>query len=739
MRKIFDFNSKWAFRKGEEKIPENLPILWDFVNIPHTWNALDGQDGGGDYYRGTGTYVKSLEKRELPKADRYYLEIGAANSSADVYVNGRMVAHHDGGYSLFRADVTDFLEEENLFVIRVDNSKCDTVYPQFADFTFYGGLYRCVNIICVCEEHIDLTYYGADGVMVTPRVCAGNAEVEVQSFIKNKRKDSKIRYTVYDKAGNTVTRFDGGESATLTVENVRLWRGRLDPYLYTLTVEIIRDKKIIDAVSVRFGCRSFSVDSERGFMLNGEEYALRGVSRHQDRLGIGNALLPSHHKEDIDLIREVGATSIRLAHYQHDRYFYDLCDEYGFVVWAEIPYISENMPSARENAISQMRELVIQNYNHPSIAFWGLSNEITMKGESDEDLIETHKILNNLCHELDKTRLTTVAAVSPCPIDAEYLKIPDLVAYNHYFGWYGGETEMNGPWFDAFHKKNPDIPIGCSEYGAEALNWHTSTPVQGDYTEEYQARYHEELILQLYTRKYLWATYVWNMFDFGADARGEGGENGRNHKGLVTFDRQYKKDAFYAYKAWLSDKPFVHIAGKRYVDRVEDTTRVTVYSNLPEVSLYRNGTLVDRQRNENHFFCFEVKNEGESYLEARAEENVDTAVIRKVDKFNEAYLMREKGAILNWYDITEKEGRLSLKSKISEILATEKGKQLFTKYFAKLSRSDGDGLEMNEAIMSMMGGFTLLRLTSMSGAMGLTFSKEELLRMNSELNEIERT
>ena len=738
MRKIFDFNKKWAFRKGEKEIPERAPSLWDFVNIPHTWNALDGQDGGGDYYRGVGTYVKSLEKSELPRADRYYLEIGAANSSADVYVNGKKVAHHDGGYSLFRADVTDFLEEENLFVIRVDNSKCDTVYPQFADFTFYGGLYRSVNIVCVCEEHIDLTYYGADGVMVTPKVCGSDAEVEVQVFVKNKSRDSKIRYTVYDKAGNVLTSLDGGESTTLTIKDVRLWRGRLDPYLYTLTVELIKDKKTLDAVSVRFGCRSFTVDSERGFILNGDEYALHGVSRHQDRLGIGNALLRSHHKEDIDLIREVGATSIRLAHYQHDRYFYDLCDEYGFVVWAEIPYISENMPSARENAISQMRELVIQNYNHPSIAFWGLSNEITMKGEDDGDLIETHKILNNLCHELDKTRLTTVAAVSPCPIDAEYLKIPDLVAYNHYFGWYGGEAEMNGAWFDSFHKENPDIPIGCSEYGAEALNWHTSTPVQGDYTEEYQARYHEELILQLYTRKYLWATYVWNMFDFGADARGEGGENGQNHKGLITFDRQYKKDSFYAYKAWLSDKPFVHITGKRYVDRVEDTTRVTVYSNLPEVSLYRNGELVGKQRNENHFFCFDVKNEGESRIEARAEDNSDTSVIRKVDKFNEAYLMREKGAVLNWYDITEKEGRLSLKSKISEILATEKGKQLFAKYFAKLSKPKDSGFEMNEAIMSMMGGFTLLRLTSMSGAMGLVFSKEELLSLNRELNEIER-
>ena len=261
---------------------------------------------------------------------------------------------------------------------------------------------------------------------------------------------------------------------------------------------------------------------------------------------------------------EVGATTIRLAHYQHDQYFYDLCDKKGLVIWAEIPYISRHMSTGRENTISQMKELVTQNYNHPSIVVWGLSNEITISG-STEDLLENHRILNDLCHEMDKTRLTTIAAVSMCKMEDPYLQIPDVVSYNHYFGWYGGDTSMNGPWFDKFHAKFPNIPIGCSEYGCEALNWHTSDPRQGDYTEEYQAYYHEELIKQLFSRKYLWATHVWNMFDFGADARAEGGENGQNHKGLVTFDRKTKKDSFYLYKAWWSKEKFVHIASKRYV------------------------------------------------------------------------------------------------------------------------------------------------------------------------------
>ena len=411
-----------------------------------------------------------------------------------------------------------------------------------------------------------------------------------------------------------------------------------------------------------------------GFILNGEEYPLRGVSRHQDRWGIGNALLPEHHKEDMDFIMEVGATTIRLAHYQHDQYFYDLCDEVGMVVWAEIPYISKHLPGGRANTISQMKELITQNYNHASIVVWGLSNEITMNGEGDPDLISNHEELNALVHEMDKTRLTTIACVSMCSMDAKYLQIPDVVSYNHYFGWYGGNTSMNGPWFDEFHAKHPTIPIGCSEYGCEALNWHTSNPKQGDYTEEYQAYYHEELIKQLFSRKYLWATHVWNMFDFGADSRAEGGENGQNHKGLMTFDRKYKKDSFYAYKAWLSDEPFVHLCGKRYVDRVEDTTKITVYSNQPEVELFANGVSLGKKTAEDHFFYFDVPNVGETVLVAKAGDLTDESKIRKVDEMNPDYILKEKGAILNWFDVEMPAGRYSLNDTFEDILKTFRGK-----------------------------------------------------------------
>jgi beta-galactosidase len=394
-----------------------------------------------------------------------------------------------------------------------------------------------------------------------------------------------------------------------------------------------------------------------------------------------------------------------------------------------------------------MKELIVQNYNHPSIVVWGLSNEITMGGAKDPDLIENHHILNDLVHEMDKTRLTTMACVSMCGMDEPYVQIPDVVSYNHYFGWYGGDTSMNGPWFDEFHKKFPNKPIGVSEYGCEALNWHTSDPKQGDYTEEYQAYYHEELIKQLFTRKYIWATHVWNMFDFGADARAEGGENGQNHKGLVTMDRKYKKDSFYAYKAWLSDEPFVHLCSKRYIDRVEDVTKVTVYSNQPEVELFVNGTSLGKKTSAEHFFYFDVPNVGESEIVAKAGELEDKATIRKVDKMNEAYLLKEKGAVLNWFDVTEIEGRYSLNDKMSDIMQSFWGKLWFAKIGLKIKKALGNtdgkkgaaaGFEMTEDMMKMMGGFTVLRLTNLMGNMNVTWTKEELLAMNKQLNRIRK-
>ena len=746
MRNIVNINENWNFIKNcaDVSVKEGASI----INLPHTWNNEDGYDGGNDYFRGSSVYSKVIDKADLPTADKYFLEINGANSSSDVYANGEKLFHHDGGYSTFRVDLTPYIKDSVEIAIVVDNSPNDFVYPQMADFTFYGGLYRDVNIIAVDNTHFDLEYYGAPGIKVTPVVEGKNAKVEIETFVKDIEGADVIEYVIYNKEGEVVYNEKTAETKiNFEIENCHLWNGRKDPYLYKACANLVRDGVIIDNVETKFGCRYFEIDPDKGFILNGEEYPLRGVSRHQDRYGFGNALLKEHHEEDIDLIMEVGATTIRLAHYQHDQYFYNLCDEKGLVIWAEIPYISKHLPNGRENTFSQMRELICQNYNHASIVVWGLSNEITMAGADDPDLLENHRLLKDLVYSLDKTRLTTMACVSMCPMDAEIVKIPDVVSYNHYFGWYGGDTTMNGPWFDKFHAMHPTIPVGVSEYGCEALNWHTSNPTQGDYTEEYQAYYHEELIKQLFTRKYIWATHVWNMFDFGADARAEGGENGQNHKGLITMDRKYKKDAFYAYKAWLSDEPFVHLCGKRYIDRVEDVTKVTVYSNQPEVELFVNGESIGKKTAEDHFFYFEVKNVGESKIVVKAGDLTDEGVIRKVEEMNQDYILKEKGAVLNWFDVETPEGRYSLNDKISDIMESFFGKLWFAKMGLKLKKQmSGGGKDAKPAgfdvkmedMMGMLGGFTVLRLTSMIGMMNINFTKEELLKMNKQLNRIKK-
>ena len=754
MRTVKIINNNWYFSDTAKNIPTEIPTDWKELTLPHTWNGSDGQDGGNDYKRCKCFYCKEIPATELT-GEENFIEFDAVNSSAEVFWNGLSLCTHHGGYSKFRVKIpSNNIKENNLLCVSADNSPNETVYPQVADFTFYGGIYRSVKLINVPSAHFDLEYFGAPGIAVTPIVNGDNANVTVESFVTN-AEGLTIQYKIIenDQVICEKTTDSNNTKVTLTIENVHLWNGRKDPFLYSLEANLLKDGEVIDSLTTRFGCRYFSVDPQKGFILNGKEYPLRGVSRHQDYPQKGNALSYEDHKRDIDLILEVGANTIRLAHYQHAQEFYDLCDEAGLVIWAEIPYISRHMHDGYDNTISQMTELVTQNYNHASICFWGLSNEITIAGADDPHLIKNHKDLNDLVHKLDSTRLTTIASVTMCSPDNEYVHISDVLSYNHYFGWYGGSTEMNGKWFDDFHKKYPNKPIGLSEYGCEALNWHTSQPTQGDYTEEYQAYYHEELIKQIAERPYIWATHVWNMFDFAADARAEGGENGMNHKGLVTFDRQYKKDAFYAYKAWLNPEPMVHICGKRYIDRVEDVTNVTVYSNCSEVELFANGVSVGKQSKGKYpFFYFEVKNQGETTLEVKAGDLTDTATIKKVDKPNEDYIMKEENQVINWFEINTPVGYFSINDTIGDIMSTFKGKIAMLKLLLLIknvmSQGSKDGKpevmgfsfgkiskSMIQSLYGMVKGFTIKRAFMM---MGNKFTKEQILEVNAMLNKVKK-
>lgn len=746
MRKITNINSGWLFSKDAEKVPNVLPDNWQEVDLPHTWNGDDGQDGGNDYYRGTCYYAKELDGSLFDEGKVNYLEFRGVNSTAEIFFNGEKLITHHGGYSTFRVKIPQ-VKSSNLLVVAADNSPNDFVYPQVADFTFYGGIYRDVNLITVEENHFDLDYYGAPGIAVTPTVNGSDADVKIQAYVSVKEK-CDISFEIYDNGELILSRKSDTDNpeTQMTIKDVHLWDSVNDPHLYTAKAVMIKDGSEIDCVFADFGCRTYSIDPEKGFILNGRPFALRGVARHQDRPKIGNALKYEHHKEDIELICEMGANTVRLAHYQHDQTFYDLCDQKGLVVWAEIPYISKHMPKGLDNTVSQMTELICQNYNHPSIVVWGLSNEITMNGAADSSLLENHRKLNELAHKLDKTRLTTIAVLSMCSPSEEYVTIPDVISYNHYFGWYGGNVAMNGTWFDDFHKKYPGRCVGLSEYGCEALNWHTSDPQQGDYTEEYQTYYHEELIKQIAKRPYLWATHVWNMFDFAADARSEGGENGMNHKGLVTFDRKYKKDSFYAYKAWLSKEPFVHICSKRYVDRVEDVTEVTVYTNQPQVELFANSeSLGVMKRGEFPFYHYKVKNQGETKLVAKAGDCVDESVIRKVDTFNTDYIMKEQGAVINWFEIETPPGYFSVNDTIGDVLSTFKGKIFalkMVKIIKKTLSGSGEGgsmsaagFKINKTMLDMAKGFTIKRVFMMLGG---KFTKEQILEINSMLNKIKK-
>ena len=532
------------------------------------------------------------------------------------------------------------------------------MYPASADFTFYGGLYRGVNLISVPNAHFDLDYYGGPGIMVTPVPTEdGGANFTIKSFVTNAADDLTVLYSIEDGYGNEVAsavRGSADTEVTIYVPDAQLW-SMDEPNLYTVTAKLQRNNEAVDEIYTNVGVRSFKVTPNEGFSINGVPTPLRGVSRHQDRVYEGNALTTEEHYEDAMLIKELGANTIRLAHYQHSQDFYDACDEIGFAVWAEIPFISvfKKGEGAHTHVMEEMKELIIQNYNHPSIMFWGISNEILIGGICQE-LVDTHHDLEKLCKELDPTRLTTIAHVSTTPVNGPMHHITDVESYNHYFGWYGGKMEQNGPWLDKFHEEHPDICIGISEYGCEGIiNWHSNTPQCKDYTEEYQALYHEHMAQVFEDRPWVWASHVWNMFDFGCAARNEGGVRGRNNKGLITMDRKTKKDSYYVYQAYWTTNPMVHIAGRRHAQRAGETTEIKVYSNPDTVVLYVNGKEVGQQT-AHRVFKFDVAlDEGFNTILAVAGDVKDSITLEKVAEEPAYYTLPEfnerQEGVANWF------------------------------------------------------------------------------------------
>jgi beta-galactosidase len=614
-------NAGWKFLAGDEPSASQTAFNdagWQAVDLPHTWNAYDGEDGGNNYRRGAGWYRRHLSLDPAPAGRRLYLQFDGASLMAEVFVNGVRLGAHRGGFARFRFDATETLRpgQDNVIAVRVDNGRLG-VPPTSADFTFFGGLYRGVSLLSTDPVQIATMDHGSPGVFITQRrVAPDSADIVVRAELENHEavaRTVEVVARVVDAQGGTVAAcstsrtLGAGESGDvaqpLALEHPHLWDGRTDPYLYRVKVEVRVAGAVRDSIEEPLGLRFFRVDPDLGFFLNGHYLDLHGVNRHQDRIDKGWAISPSDEAEDFELIRELGCTAIRVSHYQQAQTWYERCDRAGILVWAEIPFVNQALPTRDflENAKQQLRELIRQNYNHPAIFFWGVGNETS--GDAADGVIAQ---LAKVVREEDPTRLSTYA--SDHGIGDPKNWHTDVVAFNRYFGWYNGNAEEFAGSMDETHALHPTVAVGVSEFGAGAsIFQHQADPPRPDtkgrfHPEEYQANLHEIYWKALKTRPFIWGKFVWCMFDFASDGRGEGDHLGRNDKGLVTYDRKTRKDAFYWYKANWSGDPVVYITSRRFSIRTNPMVEVKVYSNAQAVDLTVNGVSRGMLRADDHIF-----------------------------------------------------------------------------------------------------------------------------------------
>jgi beta-galactosidase len=592
---------------------------WATVALPHTWNASDGQDGGNNYYRGPGWYRCHFTLPITAQGKSVYLQFDGASTVANVYVNGMSLGEHRGGFGRFRFDATAALKAgvDNVIAVKVSNAEVADVPPLAGDFTVFGGLYRDVHVLVTDQLHVDTEDYGSWGVYLdTSKVSAASADLKARVRVRNNRSTAQavtVNTVLVDAAGKIAAKLAATGNlppnmvtelaASTTIQNPHLWNGRVDPYLYTAHSELQVASAAVDYIAQHVGFRFYGVDANAGFSLNGQYLDLHGVNRHQDRLNKGWAIGSAEHDEDFALIKELGATAIRLAHYQHAEHVYDLTDQLGIVTWAEVPLVNtvSNGAAFTNNAKQQLTELIRQNYNHPSIAFWSMSNE--EHGSPDPNPVIS--ALNTLAHSEDTSRLTTLATANADSSSTNYLA--DLVGFNKYYGWYDASSTIDdfAPWLDSIHGSQGSKKVAVSEFGAgSSISTHSLNPQPRDHTEEYQNLFHETYWKALSTRKFIWGKFIWNMFDFAADDRAEGDTRGRNDKGLVTYDRKTKKDSFFWYKANWSADPFVYITSRRLTARKTGSNPIKIYSNASSVDVKLNGTSLGAKTSQDHIFSW---------------------------------------------------------------------------------------------------------------------------------------
>ncbi|WP_170063958.1 glycoside hydrolase family 2 protein [Jejuia pallidilutea] len=593
---------------------------WQTVTLPHTWNALDVKEVYVGYYRGLGIYKKMLDVSSYDSKKHFFLKFDASATVTDVFVNEKHVYHHKGGYTGFTVDITDFLDfsKENELKISVNNAYDSEVMPLVGDFNIYGGLHRPVSLLIKNPIHFDLSNYGSSGVFISQeKVDAKEADLKIHGSIANKSDISKnltIESTIWDTTGKKIvseTTSLLGEankktvwSQNIRVKNPHLWNGVKNPYRYQFKTFIKEGNKVLDSMVQPIGLRSYKIDVDKGFFLNGAYYDLKGVCYHEAKKDKGSALTKEDYKEDFDIMMDMGVTAIRTAHYPHSPIFYNMCDSLGVVVYTEIPQVGPggyegpgfiNSKGFKENGKQQLKEMIRQNYNRPSIFFWGLFNELKIRGDDPHDYV---KELNMLAKQEDPYRLTIVASNQ----DNHNNDITDVIGFNKYYGWYGAKygstTNQIGEWADTWHKEFPNRAMAISEYGAGASIHHQSdslvapAPAGKWHPEQWQTKYHEDYWMQLKERPFIWGKFAWLMFDVAAAHRSEGDTNGLNDKGLVTEDRKTKKDAYYFYKANWNDSPMLYIAERRFKNRIESKTKIKVYTTLDKVKFYLNGKVV---------------------------------------------------------------------------------------------------------------------------------------------------
>lgn len=602
-------NNDWNFRFSHQ-VQKGTEVR---VDLPHTWNAQEALSGKIDYKRGIGNYEKNLFIRPEWKGKRLFIRFEGVNNIADVFINRRHIGEHRGGYGAFIFEITGKVEygKENSILVRVNNGEQLDIMPLVGDFNFYGGIYRDVHLLITDETCISPLDYASPGVRliqdsVSHRYAkvraivdlsngsSGNQEVELNVRLLDGQRVVKEGTKNVNLSGNEVMQ----QELTFEIDQPHLWNGRQDPFLYQAEVTLFRNGQMVDRVTQPLGLRFYRIDPDKGFFLNGKHLPLQGVCRHQDRSEVGNALRPQHHEEDVALMLEMGVNAVRLAHYPQATYFYDLMDKNGIIVWAEIPFVGPggyndkgfvDLPAFRANGKEQLKELIRQHYNHPSICVWGLFNELTELGDNPVEYI---KKLNVLAHQEDTTRPTTSASNQMGDLNF----ITDAIAWNRYDGWYGGTPADLGKWLDRMHKDHPKICIAISEYGAGASIYHQqdslvkTVPTSWWHPENWQTYYHIENWKTISSRPYVWGSFVWNMFDFGAAHRTEGDRPGINDKGLVTFDRKVRKDAFYFYKAnWNREEPMLYLTGKRNTVRTQRLQTITAFTNQAGAELFVNG------------------------------------------------------------------------------------------------------------------------------------------------------